>query len=67
MRHLHRQFVQHVFHPLAGGLLAGLAGQHHQYHPFDLLEAQLLGVEGEQSLDDDFALRRREDPAAFQG
>ena len=66
MRHLHRQFMHHVFHALAGRFLARLAGQHHQHDPLDLLEAQLLGVERQQTLDDDLALGRRQDAAAFE-
>ncbi len=59
MRHLHRQLMQDILHALAGRFFAGLAGQHHEHDPLDLLETQLFAVEREQTLDDYFALGRR--------
>ena len=50
------QLVHEIFHARAGRFLARLAGQHHQHHPFDLLQVQLFGVEGQEPFDDNLAL-----------
>ena len=56
MRIAIRVIEYQIFHASVGELLSGLAREHHQYDPFDLLQIELLGVQGEQSVDDDLAL-----------
>src|SRR5690606_17712248 len=43
-------------------LLIGLAEEHHHDHPADLVDVDLLGIEREQTVDDELALDREQDP-----
>src|SRR5580658_1092528 len=47
-------------------LLARLAGEHHEYDPLDLLGIQLLRIQGQKAVQDDFTLQRREDAVPLQ-
>ena len=49
-----------IFELREGALLAGLARQHHEHHPFQLLCVELVGIEREHAVDDDLALLRTE-------
>ncbi len=61
-----RDIEYQIFHARVGQLLSGLAGQHHEHYPFDLFQIQLLGVQGQQPVDHDFALTGREDAAGLE-
>src|SRR6185312_746934 len=45
-----------VFHARERLATIGLARQHHQHHPFELLGVELVGIECEHALDHDLAL-----------
>src|SRR5262245_27094224 len=55
-----------VFHPLVGIFLAGLAEKHHQHHPLELLDVDVVRLEREQPVDHDLALRGREDAEVLE-
>ena len=56
-----RFFENEVFHACVGEFLTGLAEQHHQYHPLDLLDIDVRGLERQQAVNEDLSLWRRED------
>ena len=51
MREL-RLIEDEVFHARAGEFFAGLARQHHQHHPLELVDVEFFVVEREQPFDD---------------
>ena len=53
-------FKNKVFHAGIIELLSGLAEQHHQYHPFNLFDVDVRGFQRQQAIDQQFALRWRE-------
>src|SRR5690349_7460146 len=55
-----------ILQTLEGELLSRLAGQHHQHYPFQLLRVELIRIEREHAIDDDFALARRQNPHALE-
>ena len=57
MHHLQTVIEYQVLHPQVSALLAGLAEQHHEHHPLHLFNVDLLHVERQQSVDDEFTLR----------
>jgi hypothetical protein len=46
-----------VFHTGISLLLAGLAEQHHQDYPFDLLDVDVCCFKGQKAVDEQLALR----------
>ena len=50
-----------VFHTCVGHFLPRLAEQDHQNNPFYLFDIDVRGFERQQAIDEDFALRRRQD------
>src|SRR5579862_8638297 len=56
-----------IFQSLECLLLPGLARQHHEHHPFQLLRVQLIGIERQHPIDHDLALLRREYAEPLQG
>ena len=62
-----RSFLKdQVFHARVGELLTGLAEQHHQHHPLDLFNVDIRGLQRQQAVDQQFALRRRQDADLFE-
>ena len=66
MRIVMRHIKYQIFHACVGEFLPGLAREHHQHHPFDLLQVELLGIERQQAIDHDLALAGREDAAGLE-
>ena len=61
-----RQIEHEIFHARAGEFFAGLAGEHHEGNPLQLVDIEFGGIERQQALDDDFALLRREDAGSLE-
>ena len=59
-------FEHEVFHARVGHLLTGLTEQHHQDDPFDLFNVNIRALKGQDSIDEDFTLRRRQDADLLQ-
>src|SRR5665213_1888181 len=55
-----------VLHAGESLFLARLAGEHHEHDPFDLLGVQFLRIQGQQSVQNDFPLQRRQDAVPLQ-
>jgi hypothetical protein len=49
-----------VFHACIGRFLPWLAEQNHQNYPFNLLDIDVRSFQRQQAIDEDFALRRRQ-------
>ena len=50
-----------VLHTGVGEFLSGLTEKHHQHDPFYLLDIDIGRLQGQQPVDQDFPLRRRQD------
>ena len=59
-------FEDQIFHPRIREFLTGLTEQHHQDDPLDLLNVDIGSLQGEEAVDQDFTLHRREDADLFE-
>ena len=61
------EFLEHqIFHARIGEFLPGLAEQHHQHDPLDLLDVDVRRFERKQPIDKDFPLRGRQNADLFE-
>ena len=66
MGRMSRVVGHEVLHAGKGLFLTRLAGQHHEHDPLDLFGIQLLRVQGQQAIQHDLALQRRQDAVPLQ-
>src|SRR5882757_9005415 len=66
MRRVGMYIGYQIFESLKRLLLPGLARQHHQNHPLQLLRVQLIGIERQHPIDHDLPLLGRQYPEALQ-
>ncbi len=55
-----------IFHPSVSQFLPRLAKQNHQNNPLNLLDIDIRSLKRQQAIDEDFALRWRENADLFE-